>query len=236
MTSGRLLVVEDDPEICEVIRDALTMEGHLVDVVNEGTGVAESLADGQYDLLVLDRMLPDAEGADLCRKLRDAGNGVLILMLTARDALEEKVEGLEAGADDYLTKPFAVSELVARVQSLLRRVGRLEPRPIVLRFGPLILDRAKATVEVDGRPLMLTATEFALLEALLAGASRVLSRTELLKEVWGYDFDPHTNNVEVYVSYLRRKLGKTTDRIVLRNVRGFGYTIEMAEGRDKGHP
>ncbi|MEJ6391999.1 response regulator transcription factor [Gymnodinialimonas sp. 2305UL16-5] len=229
MTSAHILVVEDNPEICEVIDDALTMEGYEVDVVNVGAGLAHRLAEGRYDLVVLDRMLPDAEGADLCRALRAAGNGVLILMLTARDALDEKVEGLEAGADDYLTKPFALSELVARVQSLLRRVGRGEPKPNLLRLGPLMLDRARVAVEADGHALTLTATEFALLEALLANAGRVLSRTELLKEVWGYDFDPQTNSVEVYVSYLRRKLRAVTDRVVLRNVRGFGYTIEVQE-------
>ncbi|MFQ6550231.1 response regulator transcription factor [Aestuariibius sp. 2305UL40-4] len=231
MSSAKILVVEDDPEICEVVSDALTMEGYIVNIVNAGLGVAERLAEEHHDLVVLDRMLPDVEGADLCRELRAVGNDVLILMLTARDALGEKVEGLEAGSDDYLTKPFAVSELVARVQSLLRRAGRGTPRPNLLHLGPLTLDRGRASAMVDGRPLMLTATEFSLLETLITNGERVLSRTELLKEVWGYDFDPQTNNVEVYVSYLRRKLGAVTSSVVLRNVRGFGYTVEL---RDEG--
>ncbi|WP_095588472.1 response regulator transcription factor [Actibacterium ureilyticum] len=228
---ARILLVEDDFEICEIVTSGLRLEGHEVSVRTFGAGLVEHVAADPPALIVLDRTLPDAEGAELCRALRAAGSGVMILMLTARDSLEEKLQGLDAGADDYLTKPFALSELAARVKVLLRRAGhsgQAGHAPPVSTLGPLRLDRSAAAAEVDGAPLSLTATEFALLAALLENQGRVMSRTELLKAVWGYDFDPHTNVVEVYVSYLRRKLHGATDTVVLRNVRGFGYTIETA--------
>jgi DNA-binding response OmpR family regulator len=228
MTGARILLVEDDPDISEIIASGLALEGHQVEIQDRGAGLAERLDAGSHDLVILDRMLPDAEGAALCRALRAAGHDTMILMVTARDALHAKLEGLDAGADDYLTKPFALSELIARVHALLRRAGRSAAPVPVLTLGPLVLDRGRAAAEIDGLDLGLTATEFALLATLMENPGRIVSRTELLKEVWGYGFDPHTNVVEVYVSYLRRKLAAATQDVVLRNVRGFGYTIEAS--------
>ncbi|SIT08947.1 two-component system, OmpR family, response regulator PrrA [Roseivivax lentus] len=233
--AARILLVEDDFEICEVVTSGLRLEGHEITVRTHGAGLVEHVGETAPDLVVLDRTLPDSEGAELCRALRSAGSGVMILMLTARDSLEEKLEGLDAGADDYLTKPFALSELTARVKVLLRRAGHAGPGgqvPSASTLGPLRLDRAAVVADVDGTPLSLTATEFELLAALLENQGRVMSRTELLKAVWGYDFDPHTNVVEVYVSYLRRKLREATDAVILRNVRGFGYTVEASDKVD----
>jgi len=156
-------------------------------------------------------------------------------MLTARDGLEDKIEGLAAGADDYLTKPFAFSEMIMRVAALLRRASR-DPRPAtpVLTLGVLTLDRERKTAEAERVPLKLTATEFELLRYLLESRGRPVDRIELLRAIWGYDFDPNTNVVEVYISYLRRKLSAATDRITLGNKRGFGYFLEVSELEEPG--
>jgi len=227
MSGASILLVEDDPEICELVAGTLRMEGYTIDAVHEGADLAERLAATRYDLVILDRTLPDGEGAELCRTLRATGNDVLVLMLTARDALEDKLEGLKAGADDYLTKPFSFAEMALRVETLLRRAGRGAVQEAVpLRIGPLMLDRSRKVAQVGDVPVRLTATEFALLSFLMDHADRPVSRHEILKGVWGYDFDPNTNVVEVYVSYLRRRLAAATDAVVLRNVRGFGYVLE----------
>jgi len=229
MSGARILLVEDDPEICELVVGTLRMEGHEIDAVHEGTDLADRLAAGRYDLVILDRTLPDAEGAELCRTLRAAGDDVLVLMLTARDALEDKLEGLKAGADDYLTKPFSFAEMALRVETLLRRGGRAAVEEAALQIGSLTLDRSRKAAAVDGAPVRLTATEFALLSFLMEHPDRPISRQKILKGVWGYDFDPNTNVVEVYVSYLRRRLAAVTDAVVVRNVRGFGYMLERVD-------
>ena len=229
MSGARILIVEDDPEISELVRDSLVIAGHTVDAVAFGADLVHRVAAMRYDLVILDRTLPDAEGAAMCRDLRDANSDVLVLMLTARDALEDKIEGLAAGADDYLTKPFAFSEMTMRVAALLRRANRGEVRATSpLTLGVLTLDRERKTVEAGDVPLELTATEFELLRHLLESKGRPVDRLELLRAVWGYDFDPMTNVVEVYISYLRRKLGAATDRITLGNKRGFGYFLEVS--------
>lgn len=230
MSGARILLVEDDPEICELVAETLAMEGHKVEVTHHGANLIDRLAAANVDLVILDRTLPDAEGVDLCRRLRETGNEVPILMLTARDALHDKLEGLQAGADDYLTKPFAFAEMAMRVEALLRRAGRTGAlQPPILRVGPLALDRTRKTVEADGARIALTATEFALLTFLMENPDRPVDRQELLKGVWGYDFDPHTNVVEVYVSYLRRKLSAATTAVTVRNIRGFGYVLHRSD-------
>ncbi|WP_299208130.1 response regulator transcription factor [uncultured Tateyamaria sp.] len=228
MSNARILVVEDDPEISEMIADTLRRRGHVVDVTHSGAEFVQRLKDGDYSLVILDRLLPDAEGAELCRSLRQAGDDVLVFMITAQDALEDKLEGLEAGADDYLTKPFAFAEMAMRVETLLRRADRTAgAQDEELRIGPLCLDRARKKVTVDDAPIELTATEFSLLAHLMQHTDRPVDRMELLNAVWGYDFDPQTNVVEVYILYLRRKLLRATKDVVLRNVRGFGYVLEI---------
>lgn len=228
MTGARILVVEDDPEICEMIAMTLRRRGHLVAVTHHGLHLPNLLAEGDYALVILDRLLPDAEGVALCRSMRAAGNEILVFMITALDALEDKLDGLGAGADDYLTKPFAFAEMAMRVDSLLRRGGRELGMSgnTPLCVGPLCLDRARKTLTADGTPVALTATEFALLAHLMQHADRPVDRTELLKAVWGYDFDPATNVVEVYISYLRRKLSAASEDVSVKNIRGFGYMVE----------
>jgi DNA-binding response OmpR family regulator len=235
MSAARILIVEDDPEIAELVRDSLAIEGHEVDAIDHGADLVHRVTAMRYDLVILDRTLPDAEGAALCRDLRQAKSDVLVLMLTARDALEDKIEGLAAGADDYLTKPFAFSEMTMRVAALLRRANRGQvSTPPVLTLGVLTLDRERKTAEAEHVPLDLTTTEFDLLRYLLESKGRPVDRLELLRTVWGYDFDPNTNVVEVYISYLRRKLGAATDRIALVNKRGFGYFLEVSEIEEPG--
>ncbi|SEM58674.1 two-component system, OmpR family, response regulator MprA [Loktanella fryxellensis] len=226
----RILIVEDDHEIAAFLSAGLTAEGYDVAVTHAGQDLMDRLTARRADLVVLDRMLPDAEGADLCRQIRARGDGTLIVMLTARDALEDKLEGLRAGADDYMTKPFAFAELLARIEALVRRSGVVDPAPATgtLTFTDLRIDMARKVVSRQDQDLGLTATEFALLHFLVTHAEQVVSRMELLKGVWGYDFDPHTNVVEVYVSYLRKKIERGGDTRLIRNVRGFGYMISQA--------
>ncbi|MBY5935107.1 response regulator transcription factor [Tateyamaria omphalii] len=230
MSPARILIVEDDPEISEMIADTLRRRGHIIDVTHSGAEFAQQLNGGDYALVILDRLLPDAEGAELCRSLRQAGDDILVFMITAQDALEDKLEGLEAGADDYLTKPFAFAEMAMRVETLLRRADRTTgTQEEELCIGPLRLDRGRKKVTVDGTPIALTATEFSLLAHLMQHTDRPVDRMELLNAVWGYDFDPETNVVEVYILYLRRKLSQATTDVALRNVRGFGYVLETTD-------
>lgn len=220
----RILIIEDDPEIAGFLAKGLRDEGFDVDIASSGDGFLDRLRDGGFRLVVLDRMLPDAEGAELCRKLRDSGDRTMVMMLTAKDALGDKLDGLDAGADDYMTKPFAFDELLARLRALLRRA----PRPGAddeICIADLRLDVARKRAERAGRDLRLTATEFALLHCLASNPGGVLSRTDLLRAVWGYEFDPQTNVVEVYITYLRRKVDRGADTKLIRNHRGFGYFI-----------
>ena len=223
--NGRILIVEDDPEISGFLQTGLSADGYEVEVTSHGGDLAQRLRDGGFGLVILDRMLPDAEGVDLCRRIRAQGDDTLILMLTARDSLGEKLEGLRAGADDYMTKPFAFEELLARIEALKRRSGPHEAPATVLRHADLRIDLARKLVERGGRNLDLTATEFELLRFLVENAGRVVSRMEILNAVWGYDFDPNTNIVEVYIAYLRKKTDRDEGSRLIRNVRGFGYIL-----------
>ncbi|MFZ3583774.1 response regulator transcription factor [Loktanella sp. DJP18] len=223
----RILIVEDDQEIAAFLAAGLSAEGYDVAVTHAGHDLTDRLDARRPDLVLLDRMLPDAEGVDLCRQIRARGNGTLIMMLTARDALEDKLDGLRAGADDYMTKPFAFAELLARIEALVRRSKLADAIPATgtLAIADLRIDLTRKVVTRDDQDLGLTATEFALLHFLAVHAEQVVSRMELLKGVWGYDFDPHTNVVEVYVSYLRKKIERGGETRLIRNVRGFGYML-----------
>jgi two-component system response regulator QseB len=215
----RLLLVEDDPMVGESIRDGLGHEGYTVDWVRDGKGAETALGAEPYAAVLLDLGLPRMDGLDVLRAARARRNDVPILVITARDAVADRIKGLDAGADDYLVKPFDLDELAARVRALVRRAeGRAEP---VVRHGPIALDPATRAVTLRGRPVELSGREFALLQALLARPGAVLSRAQLEERLYGWDEEVGSNAVEVHIHNLRRKLGADT----IRNVRGVGYSI-----------
>lgn len=223
--STRVLIVEDDSEIAEFLAAGLAAEGYDITVCSDARELLTRVRAEDFALLILDRMLPDTEGAELCRRLRAENQDIRVLMLTAKDTLDDTVEGLRAGADDYMTKPFAFAELLARLEALLRRsaAGRSGQDEIVV--GDIRLDLSMKTAQFGGQELGLTATEFALLRYFAENAERVLRRMDILGAVWGYDFDPHTNIVEVYIAYLRKKLEHAGGAEVIRTSRGFGYWL-----------
>ena len=219
----RLLVVEDDAEVREFLVRVLGEAAWAADAVATGAGALSALAIGEYDLVVLDLGLPDMDGFAICRALRARGDRVPILMLTARNAVNDRVRGLDAGADDYLAKPFAVSELLARLRALARRPSvSLEP---LLRVADLTLDPSTHDVERAGVAVPLTAREFSLLEYLMRAPHRVVSRTQILMHVWDDNFDPVANAVDVLVGRVRRKIDRHGLPPLLRTVRGSGYLL-----------
>lgn len=219
-----VLLVEDDARIVRFVRRGLEAEGFDVDVVENGDDALEVGKANDYPIVILDRMLPDIDGMEVCRQLRQEKKQCLILMLTAKDALEDKIEGLRGGADDYLTKPFDFEELLARMAALLRRGAYRQAEP-VLRVGNLTLDPAARKVRRGDREIVLTPKEFKLLAYLMENAGKVLSRPRILNHVWRYSFDPGTKVVDVYIRYLRRKIDSGEETALIKTVRGFGYTI-----------
>ena len=215
----RLLVVEDEPRLGAALRRGLTAEGFLVDVATDGPAGLEAARHGSYDVVVLDVMLPGMSGYNVVRTLRTEANWVPVLMLSAKDGEYDQADGLDYGADDYLTKPFSFVVLLARIRALTRR--SLPARPAILSAGDVTLDPATHEVALAGTPVALTPREYALLEYFLRHPGRVVSKTELLDNVWDATSDTDPNAVEVYVGYLRRKVG----RDVLRTVRGSGYRL-----------
>jgi len=220
-----VLLVEDDPSVRGAVERALRGAGHKVDQQISGDkGLAAATAN-PYDAIVLDRGLPGLDGIEVCRRLRAAGNNVPILMLTARAAVTERVEGLDAGADDYVVKPFALDELLARLRAFERRSPATGQARGALRFDDLELDRDSMLARRGGREIPLTRTEYQLLELLLANPKRVLSRDVIFEKVWGYDFGPDSNSLDVYIGYLRRKLEHDGERRIIHTVRGVGYVM-----------
>jgi two-component system, OmpR family, response regulator len=221
----RILVVEDEPKMGQLIRRVLTSEHHVVDLAPDAVAALGLATPGSepYDVLVLDRMLPDLEGLELLRVLRSRGVTTPALMLTALGAVEERVAGLDAGADDYLAKPFAFAELLARVRALARRTAT--PAAPHLAVGDLELDEERHMVRVGERAADLSAREFALLAYLIRNEGRVVSRRQILDAVWGAEPDVYSNVVDLYVSYCRRKLAELGRAELLRTVRGVGYTL-----------
>lgn len=219
-----LLLVEDERRLAAAVRRVLEEEGHVVDVVGDGAdGLAQARAES-YDLIVLDVMLPTMNGFEVARRLRATKDATPILMLTARDSVQDRVEGLDAGADDYLVKPFAIAELLARVRALgRRRQGTVEAD--VLKVGDLELDLRGREARRDGAGIELTSKEFALLEALMRHPGQVLTRSQLLDLVWSYDMLTESNVVDTYIHYLRNKVDKNFEPKLIRTVRGAGYSI-----------
>jgi two-component system response regulator MprA len=219
----RILVVDDDLAVCRSIDRALRLEGYEVDTVASGVEALEAVTSNSPDALVLDLQLPDLDGLSVCRRIRDAGDDTPILMLTARHGIDDRVQGLDAGADDYLVKPFALEELLARLRALLRR--RFEGEGGVLRFDELTLDLASREAHRGTRAFTLTRIEFDLLELFLRHPRQVLTREILLNKVWGFDFDSGTNSLAVYVGYLRRKTEAGGEPRCIHTVRGVGYVL-----------
>ncbi|MEV4701853.1 response regulator transcription factor [Actinoplanes sp. NPDC049316] len=220
----RVLVVEDDPAMAAMLERSLQRAGYAVDSAGTGTDAVWAITETDFDAVVLDAMIPAPDGFDVCRQIRAKGRWVPVLMLTARDDVRDKVRGLDAGADDYLTKPFALDELLARVRALIRR----EPaqRPTELRAGDLVLDPASRTVRRGDTRIPLSAKEFALLQELMRRAGETLTRTYLIEHVWDFAYDGGSNVVDVYVRYLRDKVDRPFGRDTIRTVRGAGYRLE----------
>ena len=220
----RILVVDDDRALRDALRRALVLGGYEAETAEGGQDGLTKVATRRPDALVLDVGMPDIGGLEVCRRLRASGNRVPVLILTARDAVADRIDGLDAGADDYLVKPFDVGELKARMRALLRRANH-EADPQALTFEELKLDGARHGVEVGGRFVELTRTEFGLLELLMANPRRVLPHGLIYDRVWGYDFGPASNALRVYVGYLRRKLEQAGSRPLIHTVRGVGYAL-----------
>jgi len=220
----RILVVEDESKVASAIRRGLERHAYAVDIAGDGGAALSMATEYDYDAIVLDLMIPGPDGVEVCGELRRRERWAPILMLTARGSVEDRMGGLDAGADDYLIKPFAFGELVARIRALIR--GRSGSRPQVLEIGDLSLDPARHVVERAGREIELTATEFSLLEYLARHPGRVLTRTEILEHVWDLHYHGSSNIVNVYVGYLRRKLDDRAGAAMIRTVRGVGYALE----------
>jgi two-component system, OmpR family, response regulator MprA len=220
----RLLVVDDEPALRESLRLALHTEGFDVTAVPDGIAAIAAVAESEPDAIVLDVLMPGADGLEVTRRLRAGGHRVPILLLTARDAVGDRVDGLDAGADDYLTKPFALEELLARIRALLRRAAPDEIGE-TLRFADLTLDTGSREVLRGGRSVELTRTEFSLLELFLRNPRQVLPRSLVFDRVWGYDFGPSSNALEVYISYLRRKTEAGDEPRLIHTIRGVGYAL-----------
>jgi two-component system, OmpR family, response regulator len=219
----RVLVVDDEPMMVDVLRRGLVEEGYAVDVATSAEEAAWALEENPYDAAILDVRLPGMDGFDLLARARDAGRWLPVIMLTALDAVGDRVRGLDLGADDYLTKPFAFGELLARLRAVLRRGA--QPRPALLTWGDLRLDPGRRTVHRGGVPVPLTAKEFAVLECFLRRPGEVLSKTYLIEHVWDFAFAADSNVVEVYLASLRRKIDRPFERQSFETVRGAGYRL-----------
>jgi two-component system, OmpR family, response regulator MprA len=220
----RILVVDDDRSVRDAVRRALTLGGYEVESADDGRQALERLSSAPPDAVVLDVGMPEIDGLEVCRRVRSSGDRVPILMLTARDSVSDRIDGLDAGADDYLVKPFDIGELKARIRALLRRTtGAADPDS--LSFAELRLDAARHGVSVDDAFVELTRTEYQLLELLMLNPRRVLTHSVIYERVWGYDFGPASNALRVYVGYLRRKLQQAGARDLIHTVRGVGYSL-----------
>jgi DNA-binding response OmpR family regulator len=225
----RLLLVEDDPNISRFLVKGLREDHHVVDLVENGLEAEIQAATDDYDVILLDLMLPGIDGFEVCRRLRQQRVDTPVLVITARDAVADRVTGLDAGADDYLVKPFEFEELLARVRALARR-GRTRQLEGVLHYGPLAVDPRDHTATIDGKRVDLTATEYRLLEYLVRRAEAIVSRDQLAEHVWGSEYDPFSNLADVYIGYVRRKLQAHYRPPLIHTVRGLGYMLKLRNG------
>ena len=221
---SRILIVEDEPRFASFLEKGLAANGYTTKVAVDGRMATAVASDDEFDLLILDLGLPDMDGIEVLRLLRQRGVVLPVIILTARDDMSDKVSGLDAGASDYMTKPFSLDELLARVRARLRDESRVEPT--VLESGDVVLDLRTRRASVAGETVPLTAREFTMLETFMRHRDQVLSKEQLLSHVWGYDYDPGSNVVEVYVGYLRKKLGGE----LIETVRGMGYRLRGGDG------
>lgn len=221
-------IVDDDSAIRSALGRALRMENYDVELFEDGTSALKSIQLRAPDAIVLDLQLPDIDGLEICRRIRRAGDATPILMLTARDAVNDRVEGLDVGADDYLVKPFDLAELLARLRALLRRTSVADGDDTVLRFEDLTLNPQTREVQRGARAIELTKIEFDLLELFLQHPRQVLTRDQILDLVWGYNFDSGTNSLAVYIGYLRRKLEEKNEARLIQTVRGVGYALRTS--------
>lgn len=220
---SRILIVEDDPAVREALERALGFEGYEIETARDGAVALSMLRNHSYDLIVLDVMMPHLDGLETCRRIRAGGDDVPILMLTARTAVDDRVEGLDAGADDYVAKPFALDELLARIRALLRRsMGGVST---VMKIGDLVIDPGARTAMRDSREMNLTKTEFDLLHLLSLTPGIVLDRARIYDEIWGIDFATTSNSLDVYIGYLRRKTEAGGETRIIQTVRGVGYVL-----------
>ncbi len=217
----RILIVEDEERFASFLEKGLTANGYTTKVVGDGVTAAAVASDEEFDLMILDLGLPDMDGVHVLSLVRQRGVVMPVIILTARDDMSDKIAGLDAGASDYMTKPFSLEELLARLRARMRDEDRVEATQ--LEVGPVVLDLRTRRVSVDGELIALTAREFTMLETLMRHRDQVLSKEQLLSHVWGYDFDPGSNVVEVYIGYLRRKLGND----LIETVRGMGYRLRV---------
>jgi two-component system response regulator MprA len=227
-SSARILVADDDPAVLSALERVLRFNGYEVELAKDGLAVLDAIDASRPDALILDVTMPNLDGLGACRMLRRRGDDLPVLMLTARVELNDRVAGLEAGADDYLPKPFELEELIARLRALLRRSRGFDsggPRDEILRFADLEMNLATREISRADRPLQLTRTEFNLLEVMMRSPRHVLERSRIVEEVWGYDFGRSSNSLDVYIGYLRRKTEEGGQRRVIHTVRGVGYSL-----------
>ena len=229
MRAMKILVVDDEPAVRESLRRALELEGYVVELADDGESALDRLGgSAQADAVILDVLMPGIDGLEVCRRLRAHDNAVPVLMLTARAEVDSRVAGLDAGADDYLPKPFALAELLARLRALLRRAANEDEASVVLRFADLEVDLGTREVRRGTRSIELTRTEFSLLELFLRNPRQVLTRSIIFERVWGYDFGPTSNSLDVYIGYLRRKTEEGAAPRLIHTVRGVGYALREA--------
>ena len=224
----RVLIVEDEVRLADTLRDLLELNGYTADVCHDGEAGLDNALSGIYDVVLLDVMLPKMDGFTVLRNLRSAGNAVPVLMLTARSELSDRVEGLDCGADYYLTKPFEPKELLACIRALTRRQPELRSSDTV-EFGDLKLDKSAFTLSCGNRQLRLSRKEFDMMDLLMRNRDMVLTKETLLLKIWGYESDAEDNNVEVYVSFLRKKLDHLRSKVKIKTIRMVGYCLEVSE-------